>query len=444
MAAALMEGMTQRAATEPSDQHSDRIVEFLSAAARALHANGAPVDQIETSLTACAEALGQRAEINATPTCIYFSVGAGSAPAHLIRAGAGATNLGRLVAIDRVLTDVREGRLGAQAGHARLESAAAGEVTWGPRALVVGFGLTSAGAAVFFGGGLGELVLSFMVGALLGLLSVLASARPSLAQLYDTASAFTASFASLMLAAWLPGIDAQIVAIAGLVVLLPGLSLTLSLSEIATNHLVSGTSRLAGSLSVFACMAVGVALARSLFTGIDIGATLELGALANSALWTAELPAEVRWLALVISPIGWAICWQARVIDLPAIALTGVLANEVCRICAASASPEIAAFASALVVGLAANIYATRRALPRAVVLQPCLLLLVPGSMGFRGMTSLMNHQLDVGVDTLTSVVVLASTLVAGVLVANWIPVPVPRARLETKAARATALTSAC
>lgn len=410
----------------------DELVEFLAVAARALHANGAPVHQLEGSLVACASALGHAAQVFATPTSIDIAVGA-TTPSrqqnHLIRAGAGAADLARLVAIDRVLLDVREQRITLDEGRARIEIESARAPVWSEGGLILGFAMTSAGAAYFFGGCLADLLLSFIVGGLLGLLSVIASGRPGLGQLYDVVSTFAATLASLAVAALIPGVSAQVVAIAGLVVLLPGLSLTLALSEIATKHLVSGTSRLAGSLSVFACMAVGVGLARSV--AAHFGLEASASALGEASIWFSTLPTPVRWAALIISPIGWAICWQTRVADLPAIVVTGVVANEVCRLVGESMGPETAAFASALVVGLAANAYAQWRALPRDVVLQPCLLLLVPGSMGFRGMTSLMNHQVDSGVETIIGVAVIASTLVAGVLVANCVRLPIARATLE-------------
>jgi uncharacterized membrane protein YjjP (DUF1212 family) len=427
------EAETETEATaDESAASAEAVVEFLAIAARALHGHGAPVHQLEASLVGCAAALGHEAQVFATPTSIDIAVGGRRQHNHLIRAGAGSADLGRLVGFERILLDVREGRLDLDEARAQLEAMSDRAPDWGPRAVVLAFAATSAGAAYFFGGGLADLGLSFVVGLGLGLVSLAAAGRPAFGQLYDAVSAFAATLASLILATLIPGVQAEVVCIAGLVVLLPGLSLTLALSEIATKHLVSGTSRLAGSLSVFACMAVGVGLARAIAAHLGLGG----GAAASSAsMWFGELPTLVRWSALIVSPIGWAICWQARRADLPAIVVTGVIANEVCRLAGEAMGPEAAAFAGAVVVGLAANAYAQRQAVPRDVILQPCLLLLVPGSMGFRGMTSLMSHDLTAGVDTVFGVAMIASTLVAGVLVANCIPLPKLRpARTETEA----------
>jgi uncharacterized membrane protein YjjB (DUF3815 family) len=49
----------------------------------------------------------------------------------------------------------------------------------------------------------------------------------------------------------------------------------------------------------------------------------------------------------------------------------------------------------------------------------PAVLLLVPGSTGFRGMSSLLDKDTLTGVETLFAMFVVAIAIVAGLLVAN-------------------------
>ncbi|MFI5234896.1 MAG: hypothetical protein ACHQXA_04230 [Gemmatimonadales bacterium] len=49
----------------------------------------------------------------------------------------------------------------------------------------------------------------------------------------------------------------------------------------------------------------------------------------------------------------------------------------------------------------------------------PSVLLLVPGSVGFRGLASLLDRQVIVGVETAFRMLLIASALVAGLLVAS-------------------------
>jgi len=55
------------------------------------------------------------------------------------------------------------------------------------------------------------------------------------------------------------------------------------------------------------------------------------------------------------------------------------------------------------------------------VVLVPGLLLLVPGSVGFRAVTSLVERQAVAGIETAFSTALTAIALVAGLLVAGVI-----------------------
>lgn len=82
----------------------------------------------------------------------------------------------------------------------------------------------------------------------------------------------------------------------------------------------------------------------------------------------------------------------------------------------------------AFALALASRAYERWRHRPAAVVLVPGLLLLVPGTVGFRSLTSLMDRQVLAGIETAVSAMVTAVALVAGLLIAGVIP---PERRLR-------------
>ena len=53
------------------------------------------------------------------------------------------------------------------------------------------------------------------------------------------------------------------------------------------------------------------------------------------------------------------------------------------------------------------------------MVLVPATFLLVPGSMGFRGMTSLLDRNTVSGVDAMFAMFITSMAIVAGMLIAN-------------------------
>ena len=56
---------------------------------------------------------------------------------------------------------------------------------------------------------------------------------------------------------------------------------------------------------------------------------------------------------------------------------------------------------------------------PAQVVLVPAVLILVPGSLGFRGISSLLHRETLSGIETTFGMFVVAMAIVAGLLIAN-------------------------
>lgn len=392
---------------------------FLETAAHLLHRHGTPAHRIEDTLTTTARSLGIRLQVFATPTSVEMASGGRRQRTHMIRSEAGEAELGRLVDFDRVIAAVADGELGPRAGRRRLLALASAPPPHGPVATVLAFGLASAGAARFFEGNLADVTASLVLGLGLGLLAVAASRSQGLSRLFAPLAAFVAAGLSELAASAVPGLQAHVTTLAALIVLVPGLSLTLAMTELATRHLISGTARLAGALTVFVTMAFGVGVARALAGPVDLGVVVEL-----APTWTDPLGATTRLLALVTAPIGFCVLFQARRVDVPAIAITGVVAAQLAAAVTGSAGPELGAFVGAFVVGLAANGYAAWQRLPAAVVVLPSLLLLVPGSVGFQSVTLFLAHDPSAGVEAAFRMLLVAVALVAGVLAANVVHLP--------------------
>ena len=56
------------------------------------------------------------------------------------------------------------------------------------------------------------------------------------------------------------GLSTSITVLGGVIVLVPGLTLTVAMNELATRHLMSGTGRLMGAATTFLVIGLGVAL----------------------------------------------------------------------------------------------------------------------------------------------------------------------------------------
>lgn len=383
---------------------------FVLRLGRALHTVGYAAHRVETLMERASERLGLTGQFFATPTSIFAGFGAEDEQrTFLMRVGAADDDLGKLADLDEVAGQVLRGAIAPQEGSRRIDEIVASPLRYGDLATVVAFGLLSACGSRFLGGGLLEVGVSALIGLLVGLLNALALRVQALGRVFPVAAAFVASLLSVVASRLLHGITVYSVTLAGLLVLIPGFTLTTAMTELATRHLIAGIARLSGAMMLFISIAFGVALGTktgSYITG-HIPPAIAIG-----------LPPWTIFIALVLAPLAFTVLLRANPRDTGWILLTGVVTYYGGVLGAKVLGPEVGAFVGALSAGLASNLYAWVTDRPTSVTLVPSVLLLVPGSVGFRGLASLLDRQTILGVETAFQMLLIASALVAGLLVA--------------------------
>jgi uncharacterized membrane protein YjjB (DUF3815 family) len=249
-----------------------------------------------------------------------------------------------------------------------------------------------------------------VIGLLIGVLARFVGARGRVSRVFELLAATVAAAAAVALSHALGGLSVSLSALAGLILLIPGFSLTVALSELAERHLASGTARFAGALVVFLVIGFGAAL------GTQVG-TLLFGATAAAPL--APQPPWAEPLALLVAPLSLTVLLRAPFSEAPFILLAGALGYGGGRLGGLVLSPELGAVGGALAVGLFASAYARWRDRPESIPLVPGILLLVPGSIGFRSFSELFASDVVPGLESAFRMIVVAISLVAGLLAAN-------------------------
>jgi uncharacterized membrane protein YjjB (DUF3815 family) len=280
---------------------------------------------------------------------------------------------------------------------------------YGPILTTLAYGVVSGAATEFLGGGGREVAIAAVLGLGVGIFALLASGRPRVGRVFEPVAAFLVSAGALGLAKTGGPVSVLIATLGGLIVLLPGLTLTVAMSELATRNLASGTARISGAFLTFLAIAFGVALGNRV-GGAAFGAA--------PAATSAQLPEWLALVAVVAAGLGFVVVLRADRRDAAWIVAIGSLGVLGGRAGAATLGVELGTFAGALSVGLASSAYAWLSHRPAAVVSVPGILLLVPGSVGFRGLTSLMERQAVTGIETIFSMILTAMALVAGLLIA--------------------------
>lgn len=396
---------------EPLAGNSD-AVGFVLRLARAMHAYGYPAHRVEGALGEVARRLGLTAQFFSTPTSFMASFGTLERQrTHLIRVEPGDVDLGKSADVEEIIREVLEGRATPAQGSADLERVHVAPPRYGALTTVLAFGFSSSAASRFLGGGLREALVAGLIGLVIGVLGILAGRLPALRRVFPFLTAFSASAIAAAAATVLPHYSVYVGTLAGLIVLIPGLTLTTAMTELSSGHLSSGTARLSGALMLFLVIGFGVAIGSQLVT-------LTLGDYA-SRVRPEALPDWTWWLALVGAPLGFTVLFRAHARDAIWILLAGALGIAGSRAGSAAFGPELGAFVGALSVGVASNAYAYLLRRPASVTLVPGILLLVPGAIGFRSLSSLLDREVVTGVETAFTMVLIGAGLVAGLLLAN-------------------------
>jgi uncharacterized membrane protein YjjP (DUF1212 family) len=395
-------------------------LELLVALGRGMHEAGFPTAQLEAALGRVAARLGVPAQFFSTPTSLFCAFGEGAEQrTHLERVEPAGIDLARLDRLDELIERLVSGELAPEAGLAALAAIRHQPAPY-PAALThVSWAVASASAAVFLGGGAREIGVAALIGLGTGLLARLLERREQAGRLFEPAAAALAAFVATAAAVLLPPLSVYIATLAGIIYLIPGFTLTVALTELATRHLSAGTARFAGALVVFLTMTFGTALGGRLAETL-IGSAPAVG--------PGLLPVWVEPLALVASPLALTVLFRAPASQAFSIVVVGFVGFQGGRIGSELLSPELGMFLGALAIGLASRVYGRLTGRPETLTLVPAILLLVPGSIGYRSFASLLEREVVLGVETAFKMALVAISLVAGLLVAH-VALPLARRR---------------
>ena len=136
------------------------------------------------------------------------------------------------------------------------------------------------------------------------------------------------------------------------------------------------------------------------------------------------LPDAFTWVALVAAAIAFSVLLRADRRDIPWIVVAAIVAILGSRLGTQLVGAELGPFFGAFGVAVAGWAFARRTTRPSSVVVAPGVLVLVPGSVGFRSITALLDDRIVAGVDTAFSAVFTAVALVVGLLIANVVLPP--------------------
>jgi uncharacterized membrane protein YjjP (DUF1212 family) len=202
-------------------------------------------------------------------------------------------------------------------------------------------------------------------------------------------------------------------ALGGLLILVPGLSLTVAISEIADQNLVSGTAKLMQSLLTL--LALGIAFLLFAEIGVRLGLkTLDVKAIEKPALLVALLS-----VTITINCFG--ILFSVPPKSLFGATLVGLIGWILLKVLEPSQGEisVLAPFCASLGVGAVSLLFGRWFSAPSQVFSVPGILVMLPGMLAFSSFRSFANGHQQAGIELGFQVAIAAGSIVFGLFSAR-------------------------
>ena len=394
-------------------------IAFLLELARRLHQYGTSAPRLEMAIGRAAQRMGLAADVWSSPTAIIISFAdlaqgeEGVAQStQVMRLAPGEVNLARLCEADEIADRAIAGELDLREGFHRLRALGRPDTRRDKIGLIASYGLSAGSiAALFLHSSWVDVLVACVIGVIIGGITVLAGSRPRLAVASDAICALVATAVTIVVSAFMVPLAIKSVVLASLIVLIPGMSLTTAVREISSQHLVSGMARMGGAMATLLKLTFGTIAATQLCGALGIHAR-------DFAL--PALPGWTDYPALLVAAIAFAILFRAARRDWPVVIVAVIVGYLATRwggeISGSLPAAPFGVFLGGLLLSAFANVYARFAQRPGAVVREPGILLLVPGSVGFRSMSFLLERDTSLGMDTGLLLLTLLVSLVAGLM----------------------------
>lgn len=397
-------------------------VQFVVELAHRLHQYGASAPRLEAAINSVSTRLGLNCNSLSTPTAIILSFAdaargdnALAEATQVIRLSPGDVNLRRMCEVDEIADQVIDGRLDIEAGSRRLREIQQRRDTRNRAFTALSFGIASGAVAAILHAAWADVAVAGLIGVIIGMLALASEGRPRLAASFEAISALLATLIATAASVWWQPLGVKSVVLASLIVLLPGMSLTTAVRELSTQHLASGVARLAGAMMTLLKLAFGTVAATQLCRALHLVPVMAAA---------APVPGWAEWVALAFGCFSFAVLFQSARRDYPLVMASAALGYLITYYCSSASSPQFGVFLAGLVIGACGNLYARVAHRPGALVREPGIVLLVPGSIGFRTLSFMFERDMSLGGDMAFTLIAILVALVAGLLFGDLLIAP--------------------
>ncbi len=384
---------------------------FLLICAKALHESGLPAHRLERMLEIASLKMGLKADFFISPGSIFASFNVGyQVVTHLKKVGEASLHLEKIDRIESLLSDVSNSKISIESGIQQLENIQTSATNYNGWITTLFFGISTGSAACVFGGGILEIVCSFIIGIGINGLFSFVRVFPRIEKLIVFIAAFYAFVIASVFNSLFIGFNKEVATICGLILLIPGFSFTVAITEMVNNHLISGLSKFTHSFVIFVMLALGIGVADKL---------MHVMLITTPKISAFILPSWSIAIALIGVPVGFIVLLKAKRSDALWISFACWLSYIMFSFTSSFVDAPIAVFLSSVLLGFASNLFAKIKKRNSAIMLVPGMILLVPGSLGFFSISNLLQSNIVEGIEIALKMLTTSMALVMGIIVSD-------------------------
>jgi uncharacterized membrane protein YjjP (DUF1212 family) len=379
------------------------------------HGYGPNAIRLESYLCRLTAALGFHGVFRSTPTEMHFALSEKKGAwqrTHVAATPGTGFDLDKLAEVGKLVDAVVATKISASEAMARLDEIGKRPHPWGVFTNAVSYAFAGSAFAVLLSGGWWDILLSALFSLVVyGMVLLSGRFGARAAEWLPLSSAFVAGALAAMAKILLPELNLVLVTLAAILILIPGFPISVGIIELTGGRVLSGTANLMNGLvylvKQFAGAWIGVGLVR-LFWSIHT--------VAGSPVSSAWL-----WVFMPMLIVGLCVGFQTAPRDFIwavfgcAIAYGGILFGNTL------AGGNLGNLFGTIIAVVFANLWGKITGRPSSIVLLPAIVLLVSGSIGFRGLAAISSGQTATGGQQFVQMFVVALTIAAGLFVGNTI-----------------------
>ncbi len=397
---------------------SNGLMEFLTDLGKALTASGISVVDITSILEKIAEAYNTKVEILVFPTMILIKIGEHeSAPLNAANQKPGLLPLNQVSEIYELIYKAEAAEITLIEAKKCLRRILAEKHHFGPVEILIGYILFSMGIGMLLQPTLEQLVVSGVLGAIVGILLILSRNRSRFLLILPVIAAFIVS--TLFLWGVKAGLFTGSVAmlLPALAYFLPGATLTTGMFELAYGEIISGASRVVYGTAILFLILFGVLIGIQI-TGIPPQSLLVANSV-NGLGWWAP------YVGVLVFAVGMYLFMSIRNKDMPWVILILYIAFFGQQIGNHFVGGFFGAFSGSLLMAISGTIIERRdHKTPSFVSILPAFWILVPGSLGFISLATFVTQNYFAAVSDATLVAMTIVAISLGLLLGAVITEP--------------------